>query len=145
MTQVTRKMCKKRTNANNAYRSQMDYSAKGQYAILEIVTDTKVSATTIKQILKTAHLGQGTHKACLHELAQIEDVFNALNRIKKGKYFSTYAQEYNAVLDDLFSVKREQIDIYLKKVYKIDVTSMPASHIREMLDLTSITQLRINF
>jgi hypothetical protein len=112
-----------------------DYSTLNDSEIYSIVTHKQTSAKTIQRILKTARFGPSVITAAQHKLAQIEDILELVyknNHLPKMGYTAIL---YNNMIDNLFILKREQVNAYLKTTYDLETQHMTETHIKEMLGL----------
>jgi hypothetical protein len=138
MAHTTRTKRKNRINANNALRKNINYGKKDTAFTVSILDDKNVSIKTIRQIIRTSKLpSYRLIKACDHEKAQVADILAVINKyknIENGILLSPHGT-YSKIVNNLFSMKRKQIDIYFEKTYKIDTTQMPVSQIKDMLEL----------
>jgi mevalonate pyrophosphate decarboxylase len=138
MTQTTRNMRKKKIHANNARRKNIDYGKKDTVYVISIIDDKNVSIKTIRQTIRTSKLfSYRLIKACDHEKAQVADILAVINEYKEIEDNALPSPQgtHSIIVNNLFSMKRKQIDIYLGKTYKVDTTQMPVSQIKDMLEI----------
>jgi hypothetical protein len=113
---------------------KLNYNKVLEHDTQLLVADKNVSAKIIKQIITTSHLNYGLFLACQHELAQIEDIFDCINRLTP-KYSHLGINLYEEFDNALFSLKRNQLNAYMQKTYNLDTTHITEIQIKEILDI----------
>jgi hypothetical protein len=134
LTTIRSKLIQRRKRPNREYWETLDYGEKTDLEILKVLYYKKVTAKTIKQIIKTSKPGYQTCIASQHKLAQVEDILNLIDRLDKEKPEHLYDQTIHV----LFFLKRKEINSYLQKTYKLDAKSIPDMQIQEMLNINFI-------
>jgi hypothetical protein len=112
-----------------------DYSTLNDSEIYSIIAHKQTSAKTIQRILKTAKFGPSAIAAAQHQLAQIEDILELVyknNHLPKMGYTAIL---YNNMIDNLFILKREQVNAYLQTTYNLEAQHMTETHIKDMLNI----------
>jgi DNA-binding transcriptional MerR regulator len=145
---LPRKICKIYTRIKITCHIKVNFGHEHRSHVIDIMNNKNVSIRTIRQILQTTGPGQSRFLvACAHEKAQVEDLLAITNEYRdsltavkrdKGLRDDQLIQPhifYNKLVDNLFTNKRKQLDIYLKKTYEVDTTQMLESQIKEMLEL----------
>jgi hypothetical protein len=116
------------------YWETLDYSVRNEYDIVQILYSKKINAKTIRQIIKTSQLNHGLTSACQHNLAHIEDILDCINRITQTVNFNN-SYMYDDIINDIFSLKQEELNAYLQTTYELDATHMTDTQIQEMLNI----------
>jgi hypothetical protein len=112
----------------------LDYSRMSEYDVTLIVNAKNASPQIIQQIIKTARPDYAIEKACRHELAQIEDILEWINKVsEKPRPATIYL--CNDIIRNLFKLKRKELNTYLQTTYNIDTQSMTNMQIQEMLNM----------
>jgi hypothetical protein len=125
----------RKTHAHNEQWETLNYSEKDNYDIINIVSNKKVSAKTIQQIIQTGKLDHGTYMACQHKLAHAQDVIEFIYRTDSSQLDAYYIDLYDDIIYNTLHQRREQVNTYLKKIYDVNVENMITSHIQEMLNM----------
>jgi hypothetical protein len=122
-------------NPGLAYWERVDYSKENDSEIFPIIAHKDISAKTIQRILQTMEFSLSSYNVCQHKLAQIEDIFDFLNRTanqRQGSYGRIVSHD---IIDDIFISKRNQLNTYIQKNYNLDIKDMTETHIEEILGL----------
>jgi hypothetical protein len=125
----------RKTHAHNEQWEALDYSEKDNYDIINIVSNKKVNAKTIQQIIHTGKLDHGVYMACQHKLAHAEDIIEFIHRTDSSQLDTYYIDLYDDIIYNMLHRRREQVNVYLKKLYDLNVESMTTNHIQEMLNI----------
>jgi hypothetical protein len=133
---IRAKLAEYKSKKNNTYWETVDYSQLKEMKVLEILTYKDISAKTVQQIIQTGKINFNIYMACQHELAQIEDILNLINRINEKHPDFTNKSTYNEIINYLFKTKRKNLNEYVKETYNVEVTSYTAVQIQEMLNLS---------
>jgi hypothetical protein len=120
---------------DESFWAKLNYNKVPEHDTQLLVTNKNVSAKIIKQIITTSHLDYGLFIACQHELAQIEDIFDCINRLSP-KYSPMSINLYEEFDNALFFLKRNQLNVYMQKTYNLDTTHMTVTQIKDMLNIS---------
>jgi protein involved in sex pheromone biosynthesis len=122
------------TPDNNDYWETLDYSKELGINIVQTVYMKNVTAKTIQQIIKTSQPNYGLTEACLYELAQVEDILDCLNRISQ-ELKPAHIYLFIEIVDNLLTLKRDQLNSYLQTTYNVDTGHMTKTQITDMLNI----------
>jgi hypothetical protein len=130
---------------NNVEWEALDYSdIKNQDQITKIINSGRASQKTIIRILETAGVDTGLLDTCYHEYAYVENMIETIQRVKKHQLAPYQRRIINSMIDSLFSNdtwtynKYAEFVGYLKINYDIDMDTMPAELIKQMLQIEDI-------
>jgi hypothetical protein len=124
-----------KSEPTNYYWETVDYSRENSATISALMSSQLISAKTIRRITQTLGLSPLLVIACQHELAQVEDILECLNRTKDQQQSYPARSATHDIVNNMLNSQREKLDTYMQKAYNFNTTRMTETQITEILGI----------